>query len=283
MVKKGYHLSIETRKKLSEAHKGKKMPEELRIKLRNVNLGSRHSEEHKKKISLAGMGKIPWNKGLKKEDSESLMKISVALKGKTLSEETKKKMSSVRIGKKMPPRSEEWRKKQSFSHKGQQLGHKHSLGRKHTKEECEKMSIFMRGNKYALGHHHTEEYKEKMRLLTLNRKTPPSTKNTNIELILQRGLDKYGLKYKTHVNVCNICKPDIVFPELKVAIFADGDHWHSPIFNDGKAWKRDKKNNAILSENGWRVIRFWGSEIEIYPDRCVNEIYKVIATMDPVV
>ena len=54
---KGKKLSEETRKKISEARKGKPLNRK----------GYIHSEETRKKISEAVMGRIPWNKGLKKE------------------------------------------------------------------------------------------------------------------------------------------------------------------------------------------------------------------------
>jgi hypothetical protein len=85
--------------------------------------GKPKSEEHKKNLSKAGKGNIPWNKGLtgvqvgsrlgvevseetRKKMSEShkgrpntpeqKAKISAALKGRVMSEETKKKMSESR-------------------------------------------------------------------------------------------------------------------------------------------------------------------------------------------
>ena len=60
---KGHIVSEETKKKISKAKKGFKHSEETKKKLREY----KHSEETKKKISEAGKGRIPWNKGLKKE------------------------------------------------------------------------------------------------------------------------------------------------------------------------------------------------------------------------
>jgi hypothetical protein len=66
----GYVFSEETKKKLSEAHKGKTHSEESKRKMSEVNKGKTLSEEHKRKISEAK-------------------------KGKTFSEESKRKMSEV--------------------------------------------------------------------------------------------------------------------------------------------------------------------------------------------
>lgn len=83
----------ETRKKLSKINKGRKFPKEFgekisksRIGLKlsqehkakislkvagklNPMYGKTHSEEARRKISLSRIGKVPWNKGLKKEKS----------------------------------------------------------------------------------------------------------------------------------------------------------------------------------------------------------------------
>ena len=40
----GKKLSIETRKKLSESHKGYKMPESQKIKIGLANIGKKHTE-----------------------------------------------------------------------------------------------------------------------------------------------------------------------------------------------------------------------------------------------
>jgi group I intron endonuclease len=61
----------ETRRKLSTAGKGKKNP----------FYGKHHSEETKIKLSLSRMGKVPWNKGLPRDEA-TCHKISKANKGR---------------------------------------------------------------------------------------------------------------------------------------------------------------------------------------------------------
>ena len=62
---KGKHLSEEHKKKLSETHKGKQFSEEHKNKLSEANKGKHFSEEHKKKISEAKKGKHWYNNGIK--------------------------------------------------------------------------------------------------------------------------------------------------------------------------------------------------------------------------
>lgn len=111
---RGRKLSAETRKKMSDAGKGRvfsgthKMrlseaskgnksflgrthTEETRKKLSEINKGRPKSDETKRKLSAARMGVIPWNKGKKG------LQISVN-KGKPMSEETKRKLSEVLHG-----------------------------------------------------------------------------------------------------------------------------------------------------------------------------------------
>ena len=101
----GKHHTEETRKKMSEAHKGEK----------HYMYGKHLSEEHRKKLSQAFKGeKHPfYGKHLSEEHRQ---KISQANKGKTVSEETRQKLSQVHKGKTL---SEESRKKMSQAKKGE--------------------------------------------------------------------------------------------------------------------------------------------------------------------
>ena len=96
------HFTEETKKKMSEAHKGKP----------SWNKGKHHSDDTKKRISEANKGHSVTK--------ETKRKISKANKGKHLSEEAKRKISKVHKGKpswnkgkKCGPLSEEHKKKLS--------------------------------------------------------------------------------------------------------------------------------------------------------------------------
>lgn len=66
-------ISEETRKKLSDSHKGKTLPPEQRKKISESNKGRLVSQDTRKKISAANKGRkrkdTPWNKGKKCEYS----------------------------------------------------------------------------------------------------------------------------------------------------------------------------------------------------------------------
>ena len=89
--KLGTH-SEETKRKMSESHKGRKHSEETKAKISKSNKGKKLSEETKQKLSLSHKGK--------KLSEETKQKMSISRKGKKHSEETKQKMSTSRKGKK---------------------------------------------------------------------------------------------------------------------------------------------------------------------------------------
>ena len=117
---KGKPRSEETKKKLSEALKGRKRgshSDETKKKISEANKGKKRTSEQKKKMSEAHKGQIAWNKGKKTRphSEETRKKMSEAHKGYSHSEETKRKLSEAHKG---YSHSEESKKKMSEAHKG---------------------------------------------------------------------------------------------------------------------------------------------------------------------
>lgn len=94
----GLRHTEESKKKMSEAHKGKP----------SWNRGKKQSDEHRRKNSESHKGQVAWNKGIPRTEDEK-KKMSEALKGKMtgekhpnygkhLSEETKKKIGNANKG-----------------------------------------------------------------------------------------------------------------------------------------------------------------------------------------
>lgn len=102
--------------------------------------------------------------------------------------------------------------------------------------------------------------------------------DTRCEMALRKAIWRLGLRYRK--NVAGLPgKPDIVFPGSRLAIFCDGDFWH------GRDWirrrhgiskgtnagywiakiernrSRDRENTEALKAAGWKVLRYWESEI----------------------
>lgn len=253
-------------------------------------------------------GNIPWNKGLTKETDDRVLRITHKLKGRKKTFEERQKQSEtrmkrincgeitiwnkglkgihlspnteykkgsvpwskgkhIRLNNNQAPRkkgykiradskthSEETRKKMSESHKGKLL----------SEEQKKKIGDSNRGQKRSDG------FKEECRIRRLKQVLPQ--KDTTIERILQSELNKNNILYKKHVPILGICQPDIVFPEKKVVVFVDGDYWH----NLPKRIESDKRQNIILKENGWEVLRFWEHEIKNNINKCTNIILGVL-------
>ena len=114
------------------------------------------------------------------------------------------------------------------------------------------------------------------------------SKNTKIELILRKALWHNGVRYRKNYQLFG-CHPDIVITKHKIAIFCDGDFWHGneskyTIKTNQNYWnqkilrnkERDLENTLILRDNGWTVLRYWGSEINNNLNACVTDILQHI-------
>src|SRR5690349_13067203 len=109
------------------------------------------------------------------------------------------------------------------------------------------------------------------------------SRDTKPELAFRRAIWGRGLRFR----LCDKHlpgKPDVVFPAHRLAVFIDGDFWHGHQWFsrrlrclddqfkatvDGDYWRqkirrnaaRDFVTTAALIDAGWRVLRFWESDI----------------------
>lgn len=113
------------------------------------------------------------------------------------------------------------------------------------------------------------------------------SKGTKLEILFGKLLWNAGVRYRRN-DKSVFGKPDFVIKSLKIAIFCDGEFWHGRDWHirkkDHKSncdfWyskierniERDKEVNAELQKQGWKVFRFWETEITKEPDVCLNEI-----------
>lgn len=113
------------------------------------------------------------------------------------------------------------------------------------------------------------------------------SKGTKLELLFGKLLWNAGIRYRRN-DKSVIGKPDFVIKSAKIAIFCDGEFWHGRNWDirkyDHKSnrdfWyskierniERDKEVNEELHKQGWKVFRFWETEITKEPDSCLNTI-----------
>lgn len=113
-------------------------------------------------------------------------------------------------------------------------------------------------------------------------------KHTKPEVMLRRALWTRGARYRLHYKT-PVCRPDIVFPGPRLAIFVDGCQWHGcpdhyvrpRSRNDFWAEKlrtnveRDLRQTRALEADGWRVLRFWEHAVHEQLDEVAEHIIAV--------
>jgi len=103
-----------------------------------------------------------------------------------------------------------------------------------------------------------------------------NAKATLPEARLRSALHRAGLRFRKNARpIASIrCRPDVVFPRDRVAVFVDGCFWHGcpqhfrPPRTNAPYWdakiarnmERDERNDEELSRAGWKVIRVWEHE-----------------------
>ena len=127
---------------------------------------------------------------------------------------------------------------------------------------------------------------QRRRCMQANRST-----GTKPERMLARELWRRGYRY--HKNVRSVPgTPDICFKSRKVAVFVDGDFWHGRdwerarqrIKSNREFWyakiernmARDLRTDQRLQARGWRVLRFWASEVMKHLSECADRVEEVL-------
>ena len=117
------------------------------------------------------------------------------------------------------------------------------------------------------------------------------SKDSKIELLLRQELWRRGLHYRKNVKTV-FGHPDIAFIGKKIAVFCDSEFWHgydwdkrkNEIKSNRDFWitkiernmARDNEVNDYLEAHGWRVLRFWGKEIQKNAAKCADLIEEEV-------
>ena len=116
-------------------------------------------------------------------------------------------------------------------------------------------------------------------------------KNTKPEIALRNALYQNGLRgYRLHWKKAP-GRPDISYPGKKIAIFVNGCYWHRCPYCDPsdpktnvefwlekflKNKERDKRKQAILESQGWKVLVIWECQIRSDLIHYVSIIDKIV-------
>jgi DNA mismatch endonuclease (patch repair protein) len=117
------------------------------------------------------------------------------------------------------------------------------------------------------------------------------SRNTKIEELLAKALRAHGIRYRRE-NKEIFGNPDFAFRRLKIAVFCDSEYFHGKDWDINKHriktntefWhrkiesnmNRDSLVNETLLKNDWKVIRFWGEDVQKNMDFCIETIKKAI-------
>ncbi|HSV77184.1 MAG TPA: very short patch repair endonuclease [Bacteroidales bacterium] len=125
------------------------------------------------------------------------------------------------------------------------------------------------------------------------RKNMQAAKSTDskIESAFAKALFAKGHRYRKNDRTV-FGNPDLTFKKIKLAIFIDSEFWHGKDWakrkHDHKSnqefWHkkiernihRDQEVNRQLKQDGWKVLRFWGKQVEKTLDICILKTEKVI-------
>ena len=276
LFKKGHSPTKEIRRKMSLAKKGKSYEEiygidgakkkkmEISKSLREQYLsgkrnnsgknhpqfGKHHSIEHRKKISKTLIGHPCY------KNKERGRNISKALKGKKNPKqaETMKRLfkeGKIQVWNKGGKMTKEFIEKDRISH----------LGKNWPDKTREKMmnNIKINPNFGMKNKKHKEESINKIKEWRKTFVYP--IVDTTIEVKIQNFLKQLGIEFFTHqyMKIEHGYQCDVLIPSMNLVIECDGNYWHKyPIGNE-----KDILRTQELLDKGFRVLRFWESEIRV--------------------
>jgi len=126
-------------------------------------------------------------------------------------------------------------------------------------------------------------------------------KNTVPEKLMRKMLKDLGIRFEEQIGIKEpACQPDF-FIQPNILIFTDGDRIHTnpnphlipsrskkiyPGYKDDyklfrnitakDMWARDRRITRGLKKEGYKVLRFWHSELETEKEKCLQKILKAI-------
>ena len=131
----------------------------------------------------------------------------------------------------------------------------------------------------------TDDYKRRQAMSRIK------SKDTSIEVTLRKALWRAGIRYRKNYSKLP-GTPDIAITKHRIAVFCDGEFWHgkdwekkqSSIKSNREYWIkkiernicRDNETRNKLNNYDWTIIRFWGKEILMDVESCVEEIKDII-------
>jgi len=134
---------------------------------------------------------------------------------------------------------------------------------------------------FGVGRKHSKKTKEKMSESAMDRILKTQQKHTSkLELEFTKILDNLDIKYTQWFYAKEIkAFYDFYIPTKNIIIEVDGDFYHCnpDIYTNGsvcktqeKNLKRDQQKNQWAQDNGFKLLRFWETDININPQQIIE-------------
>lgn len=117
-------------------------------------------------------------------------------------------------------------------------------------------------------------------------------RDTGPEVALRRAIHALGLRFRLRRTLVGRCRPDILFPGPRVAVFVDGCFWHGCPQHGPSRFKgpnanlwtdkiaankaRDERTTTTLLHAGWKVVRVWECEVRRDADQAAQCVAAVV-------
>jgi DNA mismatch endonuclease (patch repair protein) len=111
-------------------------------------------------------------------------------------------------------------------------------------------------------------------------------RDTTPELALRKALRALGVT-NYRVDISDVPgRPDVGFKRRQLAVFVDGAYWHGRAdrlrlgrssYWDARVAKnaeRDRRNETLLSDSGWKILRVWGDEVVRDPEEAARYVLR---------
>lgn len=225
-------------------------------------------------------GQKPWNYGLTKETSLSVLKYANSRLGENnpCHRITNKKQWRKNVKEAIQARFKDYEHGQTVE---ELYGDENGAAIRLKQSESAK-SREVHGH---TGHTHTEETKQRLREITTKRLSETRSKISKPQSLLFERILKAlpQFDWGIEVNAGPYCI-DIADSKLKIAIEVDGDFYHVneelgytlkyPIQIRNK--RVEKSKTAFLLKRDWKLIRIWVSDIEKDIDNVINRITDLL-------
>ena len=141
-----------------------------------------------------------------------------------------------------------------------------------------------RGSTYeeVYGAEKAAAYKQKLRDASPARLAKFQRKETKPERTVREMLEKCGAEFQQEAPLGHYTV-DFLLEKHRLVIQTDGDYWHAnpsvypePTRSQQKRRRLDASCDSFLRNRGYRVLRFWESDLDANPENCLRTLQEVL-------